>query len=130
MKDGEKKTAFSFPHLDVYVDIRQETFEQKTPNLKHESKKCNLRARGYVRNVETSGGDVGGEQHVQLLLLEALEGVHALRLAHVAVELAHPHAQQPQHDVEPVALRLRLDEDHGVVPEGPADQGGEERQYI
>ena len=76
-------------------------------------------------DVQTAGRDIRGQEHVQLLLLEPLEGLQPLGLAHVAVELAYSHPEQPQHDVQPVALRLRLDEDHGVVPEGSADQGGQ-----
>lgn len=36
------------------------------------------------------------------------------------MELGHPEPHEAQEDVEPVALALRLDEDHHVVQEGPA----------
>src|SRR5258706_9580506 len=37
-------------------------------------------------DVEAACGDVGGDEHLQLTVLEALQSLHALRLALVAVD--------------------------------------------
>ncbi len=71
--------------------------------------------RFHAFDVKTASGEIGGAEHVDLFVLEAREGVHSLRLRQIPVQFPHTDAQQPQHDVQSMALLLRLHEQHRVV---------------
>mmetsp|Transcript_7372 Transcript_7372/g.12730 ORF Transcript_7372/g.12730 Transcript_7372/m.12730 type:complete len:419 (+) Transcript_7372:2350-3606(+) len=64
-----------------------------------------------VREVQTLGGDVGGDEHVPLARLEGVDGPLALLLVHAAVDCTRLHALKQQVLVDVVHVGLVLAED-------------------
>ena len=67
-------------------------------------------------DVEAPRGDVGGDEHLQLAVLEALQGLHALRLALVAVDRGGFDAVVLQLLGEPVGAVLGPAEHQHLLP--------------
>lgn len=52
--------------------------------------------RFYAHNIETTSSYICGDKHINLLLLELLEGLQTLLLGEIAMQFAGPDAQETQ----------------------------------
>ena len=77
----------------------------------------------HRHDVEAAGGDVGGDQDLDLALLELLERLHACRLAHVAMQRARIEAVLLQRSLEDRHVALAIAEHDRVLDVLFLDQG-------
>ena len=80
-------------------------------------------------DVQAPRGDVGGDEHLQLAVLEALQGLHALRLALVAVDRGGFDAVVLQLLGEPVGAVLGPAEHQHLLPVARLHQVREELAF-
>jgi hypothetical protein len=81
---------------------------------------------GQRLDVDPARGDVGGDEHLQLVLLEPLQSLHALRLALVAVDRGGLDAVALELLGEPVRPVLGAAEDEHLLPVARLHQVREE----
>jgi hypothetical protein len=80
----------------------------------------------HVADVETAPGEVRREQKVRTPLPKLVEGLEALHLAQISVELGRAQTDQTKEDLDAVRLLLRAEEDDAARLEGAR---GEREQH-
>ena len=77
-------------------------------------------------NVQSSGGDIRGQENVDLFILELFQRLQTLGLRHVSVKLGSSEPQQAEHDVQTLALLFGPDKNYNVIGECPRQEGDED----